>query len=172
MVYEFVFEERRYPHPLLKVSRLIRHESIPVLLKHFQLDIESWTGFSPAMWITTSRPLGCYPTSKSHYLRHVYVKGILENLLPHIRSYSIRHTTRRTFMAACTMIFFNRIRICRCNRTTSRFLLNKIECDSTVRGNSDDSDVGEYSEKFKDTLKVSDECSVELLDNLLRRLND
>ena len=173
MVYEFVFvdmEERRCPHPLLKVSRLVRHESIPVLLKHFQLDIESWTWFSPAMWITTLRPLGYYSTSKSHYLRHVYIEGILENLLPHIRSYSIRHTTRRTFMAACAMVYFDRNS--RVQPNNFKVLLNKIEYDSTVRGNSDGSEVEEYSKKFKDELGVSGECSVELLANLLHRLND
>lgn len=122
------------------------------------------------MWITTLRPLGCYPTSKSHYLRHVYVKGILENLLPHIRSYSIRHTTRRTFMAACTMIYLNTNLQVQPNNF--KVLLNKIEYDSIVRGNSDGSGVEEHSKKFKDALGVSDECSVELLDNLLRRLND
>lgn len=122
------------------------------------------------MWITTLRPLGYYSTSKSHYLRHVYVKGILENLLPHIRSYSIRHSTRRKFMAACTMIYFNTNLQVQPNN--SKVLLNKIEYDSIVRGNSDGSGVEEYSKKFKDALGVSDECSVELLDNLLRRLND
>ncbi|KAL2034758.1 hypothetical protein VTO58DRAFT_100675 [Aureobasidium pullulans] len=53
-----------------------------------------------------------------------------------------------------------------------KVLLNKIEYDSTVRGNSDGSEVEEYSNKFKDELGVSGECSVELLANLLHRLND
>jgi hypothetical protein len=73
-------------------------------------------------------------------------------------------------MAACTMIYFNTNLQVQPNN--SKVLLNKIEYDSIVRGNSDGSGVEEYSKKFKDALGVSDECSVELLDNLLRRLND
>jgi len=33
------------------------------------------------MWITTLRPLGYYSTSKPHYLRHVYIEGILEKIV-------------------------------------------------------------------------------------------